>query len=284
MEESDEFQILEEDIDKIADATYDHFYNLISDDYDLETPNEDDIIWRYIDFTQYMSLLETESLFFPRPKTFNDPFEGSLPKKNVERRNQEYRQAIDSLDLNFDLDSLEEAVDMDFLDIASNTQEDILDEFGVSCWHKKDHESAAMWNTYSKDGSGIALQSTAGDLLEALPTDEMTIALGDVQYVDYDTDMIGNPMMEPMFTKRKEFSHESEVRAIVHISDIENDAITKEIEKGVYINVDIEQITQNIVLSPSSEDWFQELVRSVSDSYDLESTVRVSDLDDDPMF
>ena len=50
----------------------------------LMTPDEDAILWRYMTFTKFASLLTKKALFFARADKFGDPFEGSLSALNVE--------------------------------------------------------------------------------------------------------------------------------------------------------------------------------------------------------
>ena len=50
----------------------------------FELPPDDATLWRYMDFTKFVSLLEKQALFFSKPDRLGDPFEGSLPKKNLE--------------------------------------------------------------------------------------------------------------------------------------------------------------------------------------------------------
>ena len=40
-------------------------------------------LWRYMDFTKFVSLIATKKLFFCRSDRFDDPFEGSYSKANV---------------------------------------------------------------------------------------------------------------------------------------------------------------------------------------------------------
>jgi len=48
------------------------------------TPDDPDVpIWRYIDFTKLVALLEHSSLFFARADTLGDTFEGSYSQSNV---------------------------------------------------------------------------------------------------------------------------------------------------------------------------------------------------------
>ena len=41
---------------------------------------DDAVLWRYMDFTKFVSLLEKSSLFFARADKLEDPFEGYLPR------------------------------------------------------------------------------------------------------------------------------------------------------------------------------------------------------------
>ncbi len=43
--------------------------------------NESERIWRYMDFTKFVSMLHSESLFFCRADKLSDPFEGG-PVRN----------------------------------------------------------------------------------------------------------------------------------------------------------------------------------------------------------
>jgi len=57
----------------------------------LEKPkNENATIWRYMDFTKFVSLLDRRELFFSRTDRLGDPFEGSCPRKNLVARAEIY--------------------------------------------------------------------------------------------------------------------------------------------------------------------------------------------------
>ena len=45
----------------------------------LDIPPDDVVLWRYMDFTKFVSLLEKSALFFPRADKLGDPFEGYWP-------------------------------------------------------------------------------------------------------------------------------------------------------------------------------------------------------------
>lgn len=51
---------------------------LIRDHEVFVLPQKLQTLWRYMDFTKFMSLLEDETLVFPRVDQFEDPYEGFL--------------------------------------------------------------------------------------------------------------------------------------------------------------------------------------------------------------
>ena len=42
------------------------------------------VLWRYMDFTRFLSMLDKGALFFARVDKLGDPFEGALPRANIE--------------------------------------------------------------------------------------------------------------------------------------------------------------------------------------------------------
>jgi hypothetical protein len=52
-------------------------------DWQTPKPDDEDNLWRYIDFTQLVSILENDALWFPRVSCFFDPYEGALPEAEI---------------------------------------------------------------------------------------------------------------------------------------------------------------------------------------------------------
>lgn len=85
-------------------------------------------LWRYLDFTKFLSMLIESSLFFSRSDLLGDPWEGSYPRRNVS--------------------------DSDFVGRAGNSKlrsrmrktvhsKRVLNY--INCWHMNECESAGMW-------------------------------------------------------------------------------------------------------------------------------------------
>jgi len=101
--------------------------------------NENAAIWRYMDFTKFVSLLDRQQLFFSRTDKLGDPFEGSCPKRNLEPRAELMGDTSERI---------------------SEYSKWIREFTAVNCWHMNKYESAAMWKLYLKSDEGIAIKST----------------------------------------------------------------------------------------------------------------------------
>jgi hypothetical protein len=210
-------------------------------------------VWRYMDFTKLVSLVDSRRLFFPRADQLGDSFEGSSPRMNVHAR----RQIPDAVP--------PEARESFAKAMAATVSDNRLNELwpkcsAVNCWHMNDYESAAMWKLYLKSNEGIAVQSTYENLRDSLIDGEQ-IFLGLVKYIDYETELIetGN-VLSPFVYKRKSFEHEREVRALVmkFPTKIESDLYGRgTIAQGLKIKVDLERLIERIYVAPSSPAWFR---------------------------
>src|SRR5437867_3764830 len=88
-------------------------------------------IWRYMDFTKFVCMLQNEGLYFSRLDCLGDPFEGSRSHADEGLRADQYSSAVRAAS-------------------AAFTQSSILKRVMVNCWHMSEHESAAMWGLYAK--------------------------------------------------------------------------------------------------------------------------------------
>jgi hypothetical protein len=248
----------------------------------LPPADENVKIWRYMDFTKFISLIVTSKLFFARADKFDDPFEGSWPKKNVDDRKTIFQH-------------LPEEDKRKRLEGFSFIMKRFIRYNALNCWHENEYESAAMWKLYLKSDEGIAIQSTF-KLLKKSILDNETVFIGKVNYIDFEKEIIdpGNSY-SPFLHKRKSFEHEREIRAIV---SREPPSVEEEppsnwqtfnlkvdtIFDGIPIKVDIKTLIQKIHVAPNTPTWLFDLVKEVIAKYDYDFEVIQSQMDSDPMF
>ena len=236
--------------------------------------SENATIWRYMDFTKFVSLLDKSALFFSRADKLGDPFEGSFSKVNVKLRPEVYKDKVPEEVLNY----------------LAEFHRVLIKCTTVNCWHLNQYESAAMWKLYLKSEEGIAIVSTFARLKDSLQGDKPDVYIGKVQYIDYENDWIpeGNSLF-PFVHKRKSFQHEQELRAV--IQELPRDEYGQvnmrskpPFDDGIYVPVNLPVLIEKIYLAPTSPRWLFELVQSIIRMYRLEINVLQSTLDDVPSY
>ena len=228
-----------------------------------------------MDFTKFVSLIVNRGLYLARSDFLGDPFEGALPALNVSGR----REFYDSI---YGMETLPkksfEDFDRDFRRGNFLTRQTMY----VNCWHMNEIESAGMWSQYTNSNEAIAIQSTYSRLYEFCDSE---CHIGAVNYIDYDRARIpeGN-VFWPFLNKRMSFSHERELRVVKWKSVTIDKVWYPNPEKFYWMNVDLRSLIQAVYVSPSSADWYADLVKTVLKALDCEIEVRKSELGKVPLF
>lgn len=219
-----------------------------------------------MDFTKFVSLISTATLFHARADLLGDDFEGSLPLRNVQERFVPWGGISE--------DGLKRLSDG-----IGETRRRQREEYCISCWHENEYESAAMWRLYLKSDEGIAVRSTYRRLKASI-VDTRRSYLGKVDYKDYTTDMIDEGNVFPRYlTKRKSFEHEREIRSVINLFG-QGDGSAG----GVALKVDLETLIDRVYVAPRSPKWFHDVVSNVIAQYGCRFEVVQSDIDQQPIF
>ena len=247
------------------------------------SPKSNAKIWRYIDFSKFVNMLDRNALFFARASELDDPYEGIMPKFNDKIRSSIYQDARHTFKSDEQYQNF--LIHQSSLNVFyKNFKKTIL----INSWHLNDHESASMWKLYSHDNYGIAIQSTFSKLCNSLKNNIFDqIFIGEVKYLDYEKEWLeeGN-LFYPFITKRKSFVAESELRAI-EWSTPSNSFITKDksiiyrnetTKSGKYVPVNLDILIDKIFVSPLSESWVHSTVEAMIKKYNLNKNVTQSDL------
>jgi len=252
------------------------------DEIPIEHPDNNQTIWRYMDFSKYVDLLTTRKLHFARADKLEDPYDCSAmqffgePYKQLSSANPQ---------------------------IKERTRQ--VNTFGrlfvyLNCWHMNDVESAALWHLYSENKyETIAIQSTFEKLDSEIklkwPRDGIFISK-----VKYEPENAGKPLdeipggklhtalgWENIIYKRPSFAHEEELRAFIYQRvdklkevQLQDEAHLEKLmkERPEYIRIEITPscLIEKVYVSPLANDLFVELVKKVSG--ELKDRVLKSDL------
>ncbi len=239
----------------------------------FKTPDDETPIWRYMDFSKFVSLLDSSSLFFPSALTLAaiDPYEGSYAKGNIEYDpNKDPYLKMEKPEV---IDMIKQASKRS----RSFVKENVRKGTYINSWYINDYDSAAMWKYYADSKDGIAIVSTVGRFKRAMESFPKEVYIGEVAYIDYETSTIpGGNLFFPFVHKRKSFEHERELRAVFWDSSFFE--ATSNLPVGFSVPVDTKELITRVVTSPTSSEWINKLVTAVSKKYGFDFNIDVSSL------
>ena len=257
--------------------------------------NDNDKVWRYVDFAKFADLLIRKQLFFVSASILVkiDPYEGYFDEiklggieEPTQRDSKEYAKIYEQL--------------------KDHTREEHPKFLFVNCWHVNDFDNDAMWKLYATKDWGIAIQTTVKNLKASLESCPRRIDFCRVNYIDHSQKQIIYTNLHDRFSvKGISFKHENELRLFVldviprddyvsiddkkyklEINDLsKNHRPLAKNENGIYINVNLDHLIEKVYVSPMSDDWFVELVCSIAKNYGInENLVMKSKLYKKPNF
>jgi hypothetical protein len=253
-------------------------------------------IWRYLDLPRFLSLVSTRRLFLPSVTTLQriDPFEGTLSEAEINEQKEFFKRFLQwtNEEENGSDDDLRRGL-LDYNASFKSMQENL--EFiaawtFISCWHAKSNECDLMWKSY---GAMIAIKSTVEALeaelssglklfCNARPPNEPELNVGFVRYMNFAKERIPSYSFGSYFCKRENFASENEIRAVIsavpYVADPSGRHMFAGIEPskfeldrnkqslpGLSISVNLENLIQEVVVSPAAPQWFYEtLLASLS--------------------
>ena len=190
----------------------------------ITSPNNEDTLWRYMSFEKFVSILETESLFYTKAYKFEDTFEGFRPQLIMDAYINALRRHAP------------EGHVQGVIEIIEIMRKHVM----CNCWHQNEEESEAMWDNYGGHNNGIAIKTTVQKLKNSLSGTMFDVFIGKIKYIPQRTynenytqiylqniinglDLYKKWTYFPYFYKRENFEYEREVRIIIDIDrDIED--------------------------------------------------------------
>lgn len=206
-----------------------------------EEVNLNEALWRYFKADRLVSALRSRALHFPAAQQFEDHFEGAV--------------AV----LAHDFPSDPRYPDFGPID---NAFKELRRLTKISCWHRADYESAAMWKLYAAEGKGVAVRTTPRRLQAALQPFRLAPGYGEeepywgmVRYRDLHTEKLQASMEEQFFYKHRVFESEREFRVIISVRMAEEFGVCVP-EEGIDVPFLPNELLESIYLGPalSTED------------------------------
>jgi hypothetical protein len=283
-------------------------------DFSSKSPGSNTILWRYMDFVKYVSMLSSKSLFCSSTALFSDRFEGAAglleaKQEYVDNQLKDFKaisrifskmepREIQSL-VHYNANRLFPGKDGDVTEeeylkeineefIIKQEQENLLRRKStyINCWYESNYESMAMWQLYSKDNNNaIAIKTNYTRMIEAIGDVKSPIEIGKVNYIDYSNPpehfnkSVHRDSSARFWYKSNHFAHENEVR-IISQADV-NSALDS---PGILLPVDLSTLVEKVYVSPWSQPWLIDLVKEVSNKYGLEVEVKESDIAKQPYY
>jgi len=210
----------------------------------IETPNNETIIWKYMDMWKFLDLIESKELYLNRADLFDDNYEGRYPGKD------QISNELSKFDIK------------------------LKNKRFLTCFSECAIENFSMWKIYTNDLYGIAIKTNIKNLIDSMKNDTNDVMIGRVEYLNTEKSYIINfentQVLKNYFTKRKYFEYEREIRIlsglVINVNDI----------KGLRIKVDINTLIDEIYISPFSTDNIKNLIELKLNDIGLVKKVRKS--------
>lgn len=227
---------------------------------------DDQILRRYLDLSKFIDLLRTQSIYLGRADLFQDKFEGSFTpsiKAAIE-------EAYDTLKGDFNYEKF---------------KKELREGVYLNCWSLGVDDNMALWKIYGKSEASVAITTTVGQLKKELSEihQQGMLSICKVEYIKHwhDPEINIIPYSNIFRYKVVAYDFEREVR-IIH-DRFEGNFNSPQKEAGVHLNVQLNRFLRSIVVSPSAQRWFIELVKDVAQKYGITTPVRLSKLATEPL-
>jgi len=241
------------------------------------------VVWRYLTFEKFISLLELEAMWFSRLGALQDRYECTPP--------QGVRAKVLALVKN--RVAVEQKLPAPLLDYMEKVVEHGRGDEGrrmgaVNCWFLGNDESQEMWTGYGQEGRGVALQSTVRRLatsFEITGDYARVSAVGRIKYVDFESYQMNrrdeNNLLRVAFLKDKAYAAEQEVRAVtlnsLHSGCLNLDGTPFSYPQvvfdpnaaGLYVKCALQSLITKIVVGPNTRPYFYTLVKRLVGRYRL---------------
>lgn len=217
---------------------------------------DDQLLWRYMDLSKFISMLEKQAIWLARADRVKDKHEGRFP--------DEMKRVMEKFYKNPSPD------DKSPITTVDDFYDRLIKNTFISCWHKNFDENMVMWEVYGKVNNSIAIQTTVCELKKCMIRSKLqghSFILKNVEYKQSNETSGELPYEDCFFIKRPHFEFEKEVRISLDTYAPLAEAKKTAIGQSLFINTN--DLIKKILIHPDSEDWFLDAVNSIAKKYDI---------------
>lgn len=223
-------------------------------DMEIIDLSDDEMLWRYMDLSKFISMLDSNAIWLARTDTVKDKHEGRFPDDMKRMIIDAYRSFPDT--------------DESPVKDADDFQDYLVKNTFISCWHRNFDESMVMWEIYGGNNSSIALQTTVGKIHLNTDTSKLhghSLIMKKIDYKNADEIQGEIKYEECFFRKRRHYSYENEVR--ISLDTYNRYLPTKDAPYGYSLPCKLDLIIEGILAHPDCSDWFLKVVNSICGKY-----------------
>lgn len=248
----------------------------------LSVPDTDSV-WRYMDFSKFIAMLDQGGLYLPRAEYLEDAFEGASGLASREAEwDKFYHDYFRNIVMSYPAQDNQKEFSSEMGDLQAKRLLQQIKSISksarnqlVSCWHRNETESEAIWRLYCPPPvPGVAIRTSVGKLWDACRSSNGVV--GKVHYLDFRRSF-SSIQSERIFQKRVSLSHENEVRVVLQ-NDSQNPV------GGRVMKCDLASLISDVVISPFAPSWLSGVVSSAVEKFGYSFDIRRSELLDAPFY
>jgi hypothetical protein len=244
-------------------------------------------VWRYLSLSAVIATIKARRLRLTRVDRFHDPFEGSVPKAQIDQQTvlligaESRRTMMNRIIAHHSGTERSMLQDEDSWTRITRLRRARTHSAHASCWSAGD-ESEALWRLYSADdgcqGVGVALQTTLARLEASVAAHNLYVS--PITYLVYHEAPPFTDEMDSLLHKRHGFAAERELRLLkfdqAHYSAlVPKDASVSELPEHIYVDWVLSDVIDEIVISPYAGENYENLVRIAINATDPNLADRV---------
>jgi len=250
----------------------------------------DTVIWRYLPFDKFKSLVGLSALWFSKLQTFMDTEEGITPvvaRRELKRQHQEMETWFP-----------DEERKRQVRGFVETNEQDGRELIVANCWFIANHESQNMWDEFGRDNEGVVVKSTVGGLVRSLMMHDKQWWVGSVKYIDPSTHAGMNAYEASQahlraFLKNAKYAHENEFRVAARnfvmqgrLNPDGSPPSARQLagycyspnRKGIFVTVNLSVLVTEVRTSPKASDLHRKQVELLLVAAGCAAPVRPSEL------